>query len=88
MSFVEYYHLGEIVGSATAGTNGNLAEVTEPSGCRTTFSGLRVTKHDGSRLHLIGIKPTIPAARTIAGVIAGRDEVLEKALAYVRNSSR
>jgi hypothetical protein len=88
MSFVEYYHLGAIVGSPTAGTNGDVAEVTEPSGCRTTFSGLRVTKHDGSRLHLIGIQPTIPASRTIAGVIAGRDEVLERALAYVRDSSK
>jgi hypothetical protein len=84
LSFVEYYRLGAIVGSTTAGTNGNLAEVTAPSGCITTFSGLRVTKHDGSRLHLVGIPPTIPASRTIAGVVAGRDEVLEKALAYVR----
>jgi hypothetical protein len=47
---------------------------------------MRVTKHDGSRQHLIGIQPTIPASRTIAGVIAGRDEVVEKALAYVRAS--
>lgn len=88
MGFVEHYHLGAIVGAPTAGTNGNLAEVTEPSGCRTTFSGLRVTRHDGSRLHLVGIQPTIRASRTIAGVLAGRDEVLDKALAYVRDSSK
>jgi hypothetical protein len=84
MGLVEHYHLGEIVGAATAGANGNKAEITEPTGCRTTFTGARVTKHDGSRQHLIGIQPTIPASRTIAGVLAGRDEVLEKALAYVR----
>jgi len=30
------------------------------------------------------VQPTIPASRTIAGVAAGRDEVLEAALAYVR----
>jgi C-terminal processing protease CtpA/Prc len=84
MGLVEHYHLGEIVGSATAGTNGDVAEITEPTGCRTTFTGLRVTKHDGSRFHLIGVLPTIPVSRTIAGVVAGRDEVLEKALAYVR----
>jgi len=88
MGLVEHYHLGEIVGAATAGTNGNKAEVTEPSGCRTTFTGLRVTKSDGSRFHLIGVQPTIPASRTIAGMIAGRDEVLETALAYVRSGSR
>lgn len=84
MGLVEHYHLGEIVGAATAGANGNKAEITEPSGCRTTFTGVRATKPDGARQHLIGIQPTIPASRTIAGVIAGRDEVLEKAIAYVR----
>ena len=35
MSLVEHYHLGEIVGAATAGANGNKAEITEPTGCRT-----------------------------------------------------
>jgi C-terminal processing protease CtpA/Prc len=85
MSFVEHYHLGAIVGSATAGTNGNVIEIMAPSGCTTRLSGLRVTKHDGSRHHLVGIQPTIPAARTIAGVAAGRDEVLERGLVYVRS---
>ena len=84
MSFVEHYHLGEIVGSTTAGTNGNVAEILLPTGCRTQFTGLKVTKHDGSQFHLIGVRPTIPASRTIAGVAAGRDEVLEQALKYVR----
>lgn len=88
MGLVEHYHLGEIVGAATAGTNGNKAEITEPTGCRTTFTGVRATKPNGTRHHLIGIQPTIPASRTIAGVIAGRDEILEKALAYVRGASR
>jgi C-terminal processing protease CtpA/Prc len=84
LSVVERYHLGAIVGSATAGTNGSMAGIWEPSGCHTNFTGLRVTKPDGSRFHLVGIKPTIPATPTLAGVLAGRDEVLEKALAYVR----
>jgi C-terminal processing protease CtpA/Prc len=84
MAIVEYNKLGAIVGSATAGTNGNVAEVTTPTGCRTRFTGVHVTKPDGARFHLIGIQPTIPASRTLAGVAAGRDEVLEKALAYVR----
>ena len=88
MGLVEHYHLGEIVGSATAGANGNFAQISEPTGCSSVFTGLRVTKSDGSRFHLIGIRPTIPVSRTIAGVAAGRDEVLEKALDYVRGTSR
>ena len=84
LAIVERYHLGAIIGSTTAGTNGGMAGISEPSGCHTNFTGLRVTKPDGSRFHLVGIKPTIPATPTLAGVLAGRDEVLEKALAYVR----
>lgn len=88
MGLVEYYHLGAIIGSTTAGANGNIAQIAEPTGCSSVFTGLRVTKSDGSQFHLVGIKPTIPASRTIAGVAAGRDEVLEKALAYVRDDGK
>jgi C-terminal processing protease CtpA/Prc len=88
MSIVEHYHLAEIVGAPTAGTNGNIAEITTPLGCRTLFTAMRVVKRDGRQHHLVGIQPTLPASRTIAGVIAGRDEVLEKALRYVRTGTR
>jgi hypothetical protein len=88
MSIVEHYHLGEIVGAATAGTNGNIVEITAPTGCRTIFTGMRVSKRDGTPHHLVGVRPTILASQTIAGVIAGRDEVLEKALAYVRTGAK
>ncbi|HEY0476784.1 MAG TPA: S41 family peptidase, partial [Kofleriaceae bacterium] len=87
MGLVEYYGLGAIVGEPTAGTNGDIAEISEPTGCTTLFTGRRVTKPDGSRHYLDGIRPTIPATRTIAGVVAGRDEVLERALDYLRRGS-
>ena len=44
---------------------------------------MKVLKHDGSRHHGVGIAPTVPVSRSIAGVAAGRDELLEKALAVV-----
>ena len=53
------------------------------SWCSSIFTGMRVTKHDGSRHHLIGVQPTVPMARTIAGVRAGKDEVLDAALAWI-----
>jgi C-terminal processing protease CtpA/Prc len=88
MSMVEHHRLGAIVGSPTAGTNGDVAGIMTPTGCRVTFTGLRVVRPNGSPYHLTGLQPTIPAERTLAGVIAGRDEVLEAGLAYVRGSSR
>jgi peptidase S41-like protein len=88
MRLIEHDKLGEIVGAATAGTNGNMAEIAEPSGCRTSFTAMRVTRIDGQRSHLIGVQPTIAVSPTIAGVLAGRDEVLEKAVSYVRTGTR
>jgi hypothetical protein len=42
-----------------------------------------VLKHDGSRHHGVGIRPTVPVERTIKGIAAGRDEFLEKAIEIV-----
>ncbi|HET9627320.1 MAG TPA: S41 family peptidase [Kofleriaceae bacterium] len=81
---VAYHKLGALIGSPTAGVNGSVAMIATPSGCSVRFTAARVTRPDGGRFHLIGIQPTIAVAPTIAGVAAGRDEVLERGLAYVR----
>jgi hypothetical protein len=83
MGYVEDLHLGAIVGSPTAGTNGNVNSITLPSGHTVMFTGMRVTRHDGSPFHLAGVRPTVAVAPTLAGILAGRDEVLERALDHV-----
>lgn len=83
MGIGENYKLGEIVGGPTAGTNGNVNPFSLPGGYSMSWTGMRVLKHDGSQHHGVGIKPTIPIARTIKGVIEGRDEVLEKGIQVV-----
>lgn len=80
MGIAESYKLGEFVGEATAGTNGNVTAIKVPGGYDVMFTGMRVDKHDGSRLHGVGVVPTVPAVATPAGIAAGRDEVLEKAI--------
>jgi C-terminal processing protease CtpA/Prc len=80
MAVVEHYKLGDIVGEATAGTTGNANTVALPGGYGIHFTGERALRHDGSRHHGVGVKPTIPISRTLAGIAAGRDEVLERAL--------
>jgi hypothetical protein len=84
MGFVHGYHLGEIVGAPTAGANGNVNRIALPGGFHVTFTGMRVVKHDGSQLHTIGFLPTVPAQPTLAGLRAGRDEVLERALQVIQ----
>jgi hypothetical protein len=55
-----------------------------PLGYRMVFTGTRVLKHDGSRHHGVGILTTVPVAKTVQGVRAGRDEQLERALSLLK----
>jgi C-terminal processing protease CtpA/Prc len=84
MGIVEAYRLGEIVGSTTAGTNGNVNPFDLPGGFTISWTGMRVLKHDGSRHHGVGIAPTVPVEPTVGGIAAGRDEVLEQAIAVLQ----
>lgn len=83
MGYVEDLRLGAIVGGPTAGTNGNVNRIALPSGMTVMFTGMRVTRHDGAPFHLAGVRPTIAVAPTLAGIRAGRDEVLEQALDHL-----
>jgi C-terminal processing protease CtpA/Prc len=83
LGIIEHYKLAAIVGSPTAGTNGNVNPLSLPGGIQMTWTGMKVLKHDGSRHHGVGIQPTVPATRTIRGVTEGRDEVLDRAIAVV-----
>jgi len=71
------------VGGPTAGTNGNVNPFTLPGGYRVVWTGMKVLKHDGKQHHGVGIQPTVPVTRTIKGVAAGRDEMLERGIEVV-----
>lgn len=86
MGIVEAFGLAEIVGGPTAGTNGNVNPFVLPGGYTVFWTGMQVLKHDGSRHHGVGIQPTVPVSRTLQGVAAGRDELLEKAIETVGGS--
>jgi C-terminal processing protease CtpA/Prc len=84
MGIVEAYRLGDIVGETTAGTNGDINPFVVPGGYTLWWTGLRVLRHDGTRHHGVGIRPTHPVSRSIKGISEGRDEVLDKALELAR----
>jgi hypothetical protein len=83
LGIVEAYRLGDIVGEASAGTNGNVNPFMLPGGYTIAWTGMLVQKRDGTPHHGVGIRPTVPASPTVAGLRAGRDEVLERAIALV-----
>jgi len=83
MGIIEAYKLAAIVGEPTAGTNGDINPFNLPGNYTVMWTGLKVLKHDGSRHHGVGIKPTVPVSRTIRGVAERRDEQLERAVEVV-----
>jgi C-terminal processing protease CtpA/Prc len=76
------------IGSPTAGANGDVTNFYVPGGLLIHFSGHDVRHIDGRQLQRVGLQPTILVTPTIAGVRAGRDEVLERALKYLGAPSR
>jgi len=86
LGYVEAHELGTLVGSPTAGANGDIVRVDTLGGFFVVFTGMKVTRHDGSRLHVEGVHPTLAVTPTRAGLAAGRDEVLEVGLARVRDA--
>jgi C-terminal processing protease CtpA/Prc len=68
------------VGGRTAGANGEIATIAVPGGMTVGFTGQAVMWPDGRRLQRVGLVPDVEVTPTIAGIRAGRDEVLEAAL--------
>jgi C-terminal processing protease CtpA/Prc len=73
-----------IVGSTTAGADGNVSYINLPGGLSTGISGIGVYYPDGRETQRIGIVPDVIVKPTIKGIQDGRDEVLEKAIQLIR----
>ena len=71
------------IGSPTTGANGDVTGFIAPGNIRIPFSGHDIRWPDGTQLQRVGLVPDIEAHPTIQGIRAGRDEILERALAYI-----
>jgi C-terminal processing protease CtpA/Prc len=67
------------VGTPSAGADGDLRQIALPGWVYVSFSGYEVTHANGAQLQRIGVTPDVRVAPTLAGIRAGRDEVLERA---------
>lgn len=72
-----------VVGSTTAGADGNVSRIPLPGGLHSMISGIGVFYPDKRPTQRIGIVPDIEVKPTIEGIKAGRDEVLEEALRQI-----
>lgn len=74
-----------IIGSTTAGADGNISQILLPGGLKTIISGIGVYYPDGEQTQRIGIVPDIKVTPTIQGIINDEDELLEKAIETIIN---
>ncbi len=74
----------KVFGSTTAGADGNVSSISLPGGINTMISGLGVYYPDGKETQRIGIVPDVEIKPTIKGIKDGKDEVLEKAVEWIR----
>ena len=72
-----------IIGSVTAGADGNVSSIYLPGNLRTMISGIGVFYPDGKKTQRVGIIPDIIIKPTIAGIKTGKDEVLLAAIEFI-----
>jgi C-terminal processing protease CtpA/Prc len=77
-----------VVGSTTAGADGNISMVPLPGGFYFYFSGLGVFYPDHTPTQRVGIVPNIWVTPTIEGIRTGHDEVLEEAIRQIEGIPR
>ena len=72
-----------VVGSTTAGADGNVSTIPLPGGLRSMISGIGVFYPDKKPTQRVGIVADVEAKPALQGVRDGRDEVLEVALRLI-----
>ncbi|PIF47057.1 C-terminal processing protease CtpA/Prc [Chryseobacterium sp. 52] len=73
----------KVIGSNTSGANGDVIRF-KIADLDTCFTGLGAYYPDGRETQRIGIVPDIVIKPTVKGIQEGKDEVLERALDYIK----
>jgi len=71
------------IGSQTSGADGNVSRFKMVGGFKTAMSGIGIFYPDGTETQRKGVKVDIEVTPTVQGVLAGKDEVLEKAIDFI-----
>jgi C-terminal processing protease CtpA/Prc len=78
-------HRGTLVGAATPGSTGDSVMFKLPGGGTVRIMMADVEYPDGRIFEGTGVQPQVSVAPTILDIREGRDPVLEKAIAILRN---
>jgi len=72
-----------VIGSTTAGADGNVSRIPLPGDLHAMMSGIGVFYPDRRPTQRVGIVPDVVVKPTVAEIRAGRDPVLEKGLRLI-----
>ena len=72
-----------VLGSTTAGADGNVSRIVLPGNLKTMISGIGVYYPDGTETQRVGIISDIELKPTINGIRNGHDELIEKAIELI-----
>jgi C-terminal processing protease CtpA/Prc len=72
-----------VIGSTTAGADGNVSGIYLPGGIFTLISGIGIFYPDGTKTQRTGIKIDKIVKPTVEGIKAGKDELLEEAVKII-----
>lgn len=75
-----------VLGSTTAGADGNVSTVPLPGGQSSYITGLGVFYPDNGPTQRVGIVPDVQVTPTVAGLRAGRDELIDAAIGVIRGA--
>ena len=73
-----------VLGSTTAGADGNVSTIMLPGNVRTLISGNGIYYPDGTETQRVGIIPDIEMKPTIKGIKNGEDELLVRAIEIIK----
>lgn len=76
----------KVIGGYTSGANGDVISFNI-AGLKTCFTGLGAYYPDGRETQRIGIIPDIIVRPTVKGIQQGKDEILERALEYLKSGN-
>jgi C-terminal processing protease CtpA/Prc len=76
-----------VIGSTTAGADGNVSTVPLPGNLSSYISGIGVFYPDNRPTQRVGIIPDIIVTPTIEGIRASRDELIEEAIRQITSSN-
>lgn len=79
---------GTLLGSQTAGADGNATPITLPGGLKTLMTGIGAYYPDGRETQRVGLVIDVPVRPTVAGLRAGRDELRDRAVELIARATQ